>query len=318
MHRRQLLAMTPALALGAVSLSLIPASARAQAAPAQFRAVQRYSLGDWTVTALGDGYLPLDPSVLLGITPEEAQAHLRAAHQDPARMYGAVNAYVLETGSELILIDTGSGATFGPTLGRLADNLREAGHDPAQVTRILCTHLHPDHIGGCALDGGNPFPRAEFLVSAPDHAFFTSDTVRASAPEPLRPFFDLAGQVLTGFGERVSLFQPGADVAPGITSVALPGHTPGHCGFLLDSGAGSLLIWGDLVHLPAIQFARPEVGLTFDTDPAQAAATRAQTLDRAATDGVMVAGMHLLFPGFGYVERAASGYRFAPAPWDYV
>lgn len=316
MDRRSFLTLGTAVTLAGTGITIFPATAQ-EGAPQLFTAVQKRSFGDWTIVALSDGFMPFSTGLLIGIEPADAEAMIRTAFQDPANFVGAVNAYLIDTGETLILVDTGTGSVFGPTLGHVAQNLTAAGYDPAKVSSILCTHLHPDHIGGCMAPGGNPFPNAEFVVSQTDYAFFTDPAIRAGAPDDFKPFFDLAIGVTDMFSDRMALIEPGATVAPGITALPLPGHTPGHMGYALEGADETLLIWGDVVHVPAVQFARPDVALVFDTDPEQAAKTRAKVLDQVATDRMMVAGMHLLFPGFGYLETASEGYRFIPAPWDY-
>ncbi|MGB0660890.1 MAG: MBL fold metallo-hydrolase [Mangrovicoccus sp.] len=319
MKRRQFLSLAPAVTLGTLGVSFLPAStARAEGKGTQFTAVQRFSLGDWTVTALGDGYLPLGEGVLQGITTEAAKELAAAAYFDTDNMVVGVNAYVVETGSDLILIDVGTGTAFGPTLGLLANNLKAAGYAPEDATTILATHLHPDHIGGCLIDGANPFVNAKMVATQADFDFFTSDEIRAQAPEAFRGFFDLAKAVTGFFADKLTLIGAAeVSVAPGITAIPLPGHTLGHVGYMLESGGESLLIWGDVLHVPGVQFARPDVTVAFDIDQETARKTRMAILDQVATDRQLVAGMHMSFPGFGYVEKAAEGYRFVPAPWRF-
>ncbi|MEO0831485.1 MAG: MBL fold metallo-hydrolase, partial [Pseudomonadota bacterium] len=183
---------------------------------------------------------------------------------------------------------------------------------------LLVTHLHPDHVGGRVGETSVALPNAEMVVGTQDHSFFTSEEMKAQAPDGFKPFFDMAVAAAGQFGERVTLIDGEASIAPGITAMPLPGHTPGHMGFMLESGGEQLLIWGDILHVPAVQFARPDVTLAFDADPDTARASRTKVLDMVATDKLMVAGMHMSFPGLGYVERASEGYRLVPAPWDYT
>ena len=163
-----------------------------------------------------------------------------------------------------------------------------------------------------------PFPNAGLIVSETDRAFWTDAAIEAQTPADLQGFFDAAQGALARFGERVIPVEGQADLGHGMTALPLPGHTVGHMGVLLEDSGAQLLIWGDVMHFPAIQFRRPDVTVGFDTDPDQARRTRMKAFDMVAQDQMMVAGMHLDFPGVGHVERAAEGYRFVPQGYPYV
>lgn len=315
MRRRDLLTAAPLAGLAA-ALPAMPVRAEGPAGAA-LPGVQRFRIGDRTVTALLDGATRLPPEVL-GIDPELYATLMREGFHDPETYLTAVNAFAVEGPDGLVLIDAGTGSAMGPTLGRLPDNLAAVGHAPEDVTLILATHLHPDHVGG-ALDaeGGAAFPNAELAVAEAERAYWTDEAIRAAAPEPVRPFFDLAAAVLDAYADRLAPFDGEAEVAPGLTALPLPGHTPGHAGFALDAGGEALLLWADTVHVPPVQFTRPDVGVGFDVDPAQAAETRAAILDRVVADRLMVAGAHMTFPGLAHIEAASEGYRAIPAPYDY-
>ncbi len=219
-------------------------------------------------------------------------------------------------------IDTRSGSVFGPTLGHFGAALTASGIDSSAVSRVVATHLHPDHVGGILADGGNAFTNAELVTATAtataDHGFWTNADVKAQAPADLHSFFDHATASVNAFADRLRLVDGTADIASGLTAVPLPGHTPGHMGVMLESAGASLLIWGDVIHAAPLQMPRPEVAVAFDVDPDMAVATRLRLLDEVARDGQQVAGMHLPFPGIGYVERAGSEYRFVPRHWDHL
>lgn len=320
MNRRELLIAAPLAGLGA---TLPPVRALAQTDGAQtggaqaLPGAQRFRVGDRTVTALLDGAIRIEPALLQGIDAAEYATLMEAAYRDPKTYRSAVNAFAIEGPDGLILIDAGTGDAMGPGLGQMMANLEAAGHAPEDVTTLLATHLHPDHIGGAVRDGRPLFPNAELVVSAADRAFWTDPATRAALPAEFQPFFDLAVATLDAYGDRLRVIEGEEEVAPGLAAMPLPGHTPGHTGFVLASGDAALLLWADIVHVPPVQLARPAVSVGFDTDPAQAAETRTRLLDRVAADRLMVAGAHMTFPGLAFIEAAGEGYRAVPAAYDY-
>ncbi|MDB5402312.1 MAG: beta-lactamase [Rhodopila sp.] len=273
----------------------------------------RHRMGDIVVTALNDGSLAKPAEILSGIDPAGAAAILRAEFR-PETPVITVNAFLVQTPDLTVLIDAGCGTKMGPTVGRMAANLHAAGLDPAEIDLVLLTH--PDHVNGLLTADGSPaFGHARIMAHAADAAFFLSEAAAARAPEPAKPVFAMARAALAPYGERFSTCE-GGEVAPGITAVPLPGHSPGHCGFRVVGAGQSLLIWGDIVHVPDLQCRRPEVGLVFDDDPTLAAATRRQALTAAAEARELVAGMHLLFPGFAHVTAEGGAFRSVPLMWS--
>lgn len=310
-----------ALALGlgglaALSASPSPASARAPLAGRQVPGVQRRRVGAFEVTALLDGHLDLDPALFPKAGPDAAKL-LDAAFRPAGPIRTPVNAYAINTGERLILVDAGTGRGYAPTLGGLPDALAAAGIDPAQVDTVLATHLHVDHVGGLVRDGRAVFPDAELLIPQAEAEFWLDPAALSRAPAAMQPFFRLAQDACAPYAARTRRFGPGeARIAPGIEAVAEPGHTPGHTGYVVSDGGERLWLWGDVVHAAALQFPRPELGISFDVDGDAAAATRRRAFDRAASERTLVAGAHLPFPGFGHVERDGAGrYAFVPAPF---
>lgn len=318
MKRRDLLRTSAAALLASGATGLVPLRIAAAPGGTQVTAAQRFRVGEATVTALSDGFFPFTADVFTGIDAATFNNLVAAGHQDPASLRGAVNAYMIESGGETWMIDAGTGPVFGPTLGHMPEVFAALGVDTGAVSKLIVTHLHADHIGGALTDGAPTFPNAELIVSAADRAFWTDDTIRAQAPADFQGMFDLAKAVLAAYGDRLRLIEGEADVAPGITARPMPGHTVGHTGFMLESDADSLLIWGDIIHVPAVQLIRPEVTLLFDTDQDLAAKTRGDLMTSLAGSGQLIAGMHMLFPGLGYLDRIGDRYHFTPAPWQYL
>lgn len=301
----------------------VSAQAAAPKARAQVPGVYRIQLGDYEVTALLDGTIPLDTGLLKNARPGEIDPLLARMFVGNPKMVTAVNAYLVNTGRELALIDTGMGAHRGPALGHLAANLRAAGVDPAQIDVVILTHLHGDHIGGLADASGKAlFPKARVLVDGRESAYWTSPEEEAKTAEDRKPFFRMARKMAAPYRAegRWQTFMPGDVLLPGVSAVDAPGHTPGHTAFAVESRGQKLMIWGDLVHAHAVQFARPGVSIEFDSDQAQAIATRRALMLDAARGGYLVGGMHLPFPGLGRVRQdgpetyAWVPVEFAPLP----
>ncbi|CBJ42477.1 beta-lactamase [Ralstonia solanacearum] len=293
-----------------------PASSPIAQPRAQVPGYYRMALGDEVVTALYDGYIDLPAKTLLGLSTQSIHGLLaRMFVSSTSGMQTAVNGYLIDTGSQRILVDTGSGTCFGPTMGGLAGNLRAAGYQPEQIDVVLLTHLHPDHACGLLTPQGQPaYPNAQVYVAAPEAGFWLSEVVAASKPKDMQPFFKMARDAVAPYAAagRLKPFRPGDEVLPGVRSVIADGHTPGHSGYLFASKGRSLLVWGDVVHSHAVQFPHPEVALEFDVDPKQAVATRRKLFAEAARDKLWVGGAHLPFPGLGHVRKDGKAYAWVP------
>lgn len=320
--------MTPYFAAGSsrpllrqllLALSLLLATGFALAgAPQQKTQVPGYyrlMLGNFEVTALYDGAIDLDEKLLKNIAKRDVQRLLaRQFLQGPA-VQTAVNAYLINTGSHLILVDAGAASLFGPGLGHVAGNLRAAGYAPEQVDLVLLTHLHGDHVNGLVTDDGQrAFVNADIWSAQADNDFWLSEEIAAMAPADAQAFFKMSRDAAAPYkaAGRWQTFAGDRELAPGVASVGSHGHTPGHTSFMFESNGQRLLILGDLVHNHAVQFARPDVAFEFDVDPAQAVATRRQIFARAVKDRLLVAGMHLPFPGIGHVRKEKKGYAWVP------
>ena len=313
MRRRDFVKKSGALG---VTAALLPGTVMG-AGLAQVSAVQRFRVGGFSVTALSDGFLELGAELFPGIDEATFQEALNDAFQNEGAYRAALNAYVVDDGTNIHLIDAGGGA-MAPSVGQIANSLEAAGYTTDEIDTLIVTHLHPDHIGGAAAGGAPAFANAEMVVNAADHGFWTNPDIKAQVPDNVKPFFDMAVGAVNAYADKLRLVEGEAEIAPGITALPLPGHTPGHTGYILSSGDETLFVWGDIVHAPPLQFANPGAGIAFDIDMDAAAATRANAFDMASTDRLMVAGMHLSFPGVGHVVTSGSGYEFEPARWQYL
>lgn len=277
-------------------------------------------VGDIVLTAVSDGFLEGSMAVLQNITVEESSAILRAAFR-PVPRQTQLNCFLIHSGGRLALVDTGAGTHMQKTSGQLPRNLAAAGVAPGDIDTVLLTHMHPDHSNGLAGPAGEAlFPNAELVMNAAEHAYWLDEAIEAEVIRTGQgvtsagPYFPMGRRQIAPYRDRMRLFT-GGEVFPGVTAMPLPGHTPGHTGYLIASGGESLLIWGDIFHVPEVQVARPEVTIQFDVDPAQAAATRRRMLDLVAAERTHIAGMHLHFPGTGHIGREAGGYRLYPDAW---
>lgn len=307
------------------SLTVMPPLAQAEAPQVQTQVPGYYrtQLGDFEVTALYDGAIELETKLLKNAQPQDLNALLARMFVGNPKMQTAVNAYLINTGKHLVLVDTGAAKLFGPSLGNIAANLKAAGYSLEQVDTVVLTHLHADHMGGLNDAGGQPiFPKARILAAQEDNDFWLSEKVAAAAPEGMQPFFKLSRDSAAPYLAKGqwATFAAGSELVPGIRAVKANGHTPGHTAFAVESKGQKLLIWGDLVHAHAVQFAKPGVSIEFDVDQKQAIATRKAIMKEAAASKVLVGGMHLPFPGLGHVRAEGKGsyawvpVEFAPLP----
>lgn len=274
---------------------------------AQVEGVSRQKVGAFEIVALLDGRIALAAGVFSGASDEEIARLIGGEAVD-----GYINAFVVNGPDGSVMIDAGGGGLTGPTAGKLASLLEAASVDPAAITTFYATHLHPDHIGGLVGDGAIVLPNAQMVVHEREQAFWMDDAMMAQAGDGAAPFFQAARGALASFGDRVTTFS-GEDVPGPLTAMELFGHTPGHTGYRISDGDAQMLVWGDIIHAPALQFPNPDITIAFDVDASQAAATRKQVLDMAATDKLPIAGMHLEFPAIGMVETNGDAYTFTTA-----
>ena len=303
----------------ALSLTGLPQMLRAQDSAMPLPTIYDRMVGDLRLTTLLDGYFDLGQEIVTNLDPDLITTGMEAAYLDTAGPIPlSISTHILRAGDEITLIDAGAGAAFGPTAGRLGASLLAIGIDPAAVTRIVLTHMHPDHIGGLVTDSGAVFANAAVHVASAEHAFWTDEAIASGAPEDAQGFFALARAVSAAYGDRVTLFDGDVDLGGGLTTIAMPGHTPGHTGLRVADGSDELIIWGDSTAVAALQFSHPDSGIAFDADGAQAAQTRRRILDMVVADKTAVAGTHLPFPGIGHVAAKDDAYTWVPEEWQHL
>lgn len=285
-----------------------------QASDIQNTGFYRLDVGDVTVTAISDGSMkmPLE-KLLTNISVEDIRQRMTRAAMS-TEMDASVNAFVVDTGDQRILIDTGAGALTGYTGGHLQNHLCAAGYPPESITLVLLTHIHSDHCGGVSLNGAPVFAQAPVKVSQEDATYWLARENLDDIPEGRHRSFHNAKQVMTPVqaAGQLQTFTAPAQVHPLIRAIPAPGHTPGSVMYLLESATEKMLFWGDIIHAEPVQMQEPEVAIHFDIDQSQAIRTREQALRDAADYGYVVGAAHIAFPGIGRVERLGKGYRWIP------
>jgi glyoxylase-like metal-dependent hydrolase (beta-lactamase superfamily II) len=308
-------------AAAALTFALVTSSAMAQApqqgtqAPGYFR----LALGEYEVTALFDGYNDLSPKLLQGMSQSQIRALLARRSIETPGVQTAFNAFLVNTGKQLILVDSGAGQCIGATAGQLLTNMRAAGYQPEQVDTILLTHLHLDHVCG--------------LVDAQKQALFTNATVYAAkaeadywldpaalakAPAGAKAFFKIAQDSTAPYvaAGRFKTFAAGQSPLPGLVEATLEaGHTPGSTTYRFTSQNQSIVFMGDLVHNLAVQFEHPEVSIGFDVNSAQAINARQAVFSAAVASKTWVTAAHLPFPGIGHITAQGKHFQWVPVEY---
>lgn len=275
--------------------------------------VYRMKIGDFNVTALSDGTIPISlHNLLTNVKPGQVTHTLEHdVLKDPVET--SVNAYLIEAGSRLILVDTGSGELYGPTLGYLPNSLHAAGVRPEQITDVLITHIHTDHSGGLMNYQALAFPNAAIHIAKREVEFWLNPQNIAKFPTRKKLFAEARAKVAPYIkAGKVKTFSGDVQLFPGISTLAAYGHTAGHTVYVLESKGQKMQFWGDMMHAASLQFPDPDVTIVFDTDSRMAAATRKKYMVDAAKQGYWVAFDHVAFPGVGHIRTEGKGYRWIP------
>ncbi|MBX3636319.1 MAG: MBL fold metallo-hydrolase [Rubrivivax sp.] len=277
---------------------------------------RRAKVGEVEVIALIDGIArrPLGEEFVRNAPLAEVKALLASQGLSTDYVDIPFTPFLVVAGNRRILMDTGLGDWGGPTTGKLLENLRAAGYGPADIDTVLITHYHGDHINGLRNRAGEfVFPRAKVMVPAPEHAFWMDDARLAAAPEAQKGAFNNARRTFGQMpADMLQVFQPGAEVAPGIRSVAAFGHTPGHTLFEVVSAGQTFVYIGDVTNVPSLFARNPDWAVAFDMDAEMARRTRREVFQRIVASNAMIGGFHFPFPAFGRVETVADGYAFQP------
>lgn len=294
-------AAAPALAAGPMQTT---------AAPGYYRMM----LGDFEVTALSDGTLSLPVDKLLtNTTPEQVQATM-ARNFLPIPTQTSVNAFLINTGTKLVMVDAGSGVLNGPTAGRVLASLKASGYQPEQVDEIYISHMHGDHVGGLMADGKLAYPNAVVRAEQKEADFWLSQAVMDKAPDQFKGAFRGAMASLNPYVQagKFKPFSGDTELVPGVRSSVTHGHTAGHSVYLVESKGQKLVLWGDLMHVAVVQFPTPSVTIAFDTDSKVAAEQRAKIFAMVAKDGYIAGAAHISFPGLGRLRAEGTGYVWVP------
>ncbi len=325
LNRRNLFAGAAAAGAATALTPLMGRNANAGVAPAgkQVPGVYRQKLGSFELTQITDGAArrPVSNGYVVNISKEQAIAETEAAHYQKDQVIIPFNPLVINTGSKLVLIDTGVGPALYEkskgAVGQLHTNMAAAGIDRNAIDIVILSHFHGDHINGLRMaDGGLSFPNAEIKVPGVEWDFWMNDANAGKVSGYNKGAWGVPRGIFKGLENKVTKYEAGKEVAPGITSIATPGHTPGHTSFAIASGSAHALVQSDVTNIPQFFLRHPDWHVEYDIDPSTAAQTRHKFYDMASAEKTLVIGFHFSFPSAGYVEKDGTGYRLVPIVWN--
>lgn len=271
-----------------------------------------FPIGKGSVDVVSDGHLELPVSMILGRVPEAERSAFLAANKLPDdRVRSSLNLTLYRDGERTVLFDVGSGPNFMPSAGKLGEALETAGIAADDVTHVVFTHAHPDHIWGVLDDFDDlSFGNAEYLMSAEEWDYWFDPETVNKVPENRQSFAVGARRNMMAIEDKCSKFKAGEEVLPGIAAVDTAGHTPGHTSFHIQQGSDSVMVIGDVITNPLYSFSNPDWEMGTDSDAEQGVKARKMLLDRMASEKMQIIGYHLPHPGTGYVERKDAAYTY--------
>jgi glyoxylase-like metal-dependent hydrolase (beta-lactamase superfamily II) len=308
--RRRLPTMFTAISASLMSLAAVTADATPSAAVAQF---QPFKIGSYNAVALKDGGLeePVDgKSFVVGQKSDAVGAVLKAGGAPADHFEFSIQPLLVHAGTHVLLFDTGAGGFFGAIAGELPESMMAAGEKPAKVTDVFITHAHGDHIGGLVTSTGTlAFSNAAIHMAAPEWKWLST----LSEDEAKQFGIQHVSGLVSAIKPKVVPFEPGAELLPGIVkAVELKGHTPGHSGYLIGTGADSVLVFGDAMHSYLVSVREPSWQIAFDGDKQLGATTRAALVKSSVASGQRLYSEHFPFPGIGKIVKGKDGPSWQP------
>lgn len=277
------------------------------------------TVGSFDITIVSDGVRKKGKAeALVPNVPEPAVTKAALAHfQDPLNILRHYNPLHLDTGEDKVLFDTGSGSTLGRNLGHLLDNMRDAGLDREDVTTVILSHAHIDHVGGVLDELGElAFPSANYTMSVQEFEYWNA-TISDTSDDLKQLGLDVVKRVFDKLDGRLTLFEFGEEVVPGVTAIDLSGHTPGHAGFIIRSEEEEFFFGADSVIVDFLNVDHPEWVMDFDMDAEKSIETRFRLFEELAENGTRGAYYHVGFPGIGYIYGDTRGYGFRESQYEF-
>jgi glyoxylase-like metal-dependent hydrolase (beta-lactamase superfamily II) len=270
--------------------------------------------GEFAITVVSDGYItvPIDIVSPDGSPQQRDDILRRTGNPGAGLVESKTNIPIIRTARDLIIVDIGSGDKYQPSDGRLSANLAAADIDAADITKVVFTHAHPDHVWGTLNESGSlRFPNATYYVGAAEWNFWMDPDYRNNMPAVLHEFAEGAQRDLGAVRDRVVMLRPGDDIVTGLRAIDTAGHTPGHLSLEMAGGEG-LIISADAATNEIASFQRPDARFGYDTIPDLAIRNRVRLIERAAADRIKLLGYHWTYPGVGFAERDGTGFRYVP------